>query len=126
MNGEHISVYDRALREIHTTNGFHRRIYMATGTVNLTTGKVIGSIILNSPFEFIVTSPAPEDIQIAGEDEEGSPLEWFHTSPATIPKGSTSVTVTAIEACSEEDPFFTYGLTGMEGPENVHIVVSTD
>ncbi len=99
---------------------------MATGTVNLTTGKIIGSIRLNSPFEFILTSPAPQDIQITGEDDEGSPLEWFSTDPATITKGSTSVTVTAIEASSGEDPFFTYGVTGIVGAENVHIVVSTD
>jgi hypothetical protein len=99
---------------------------MSTGTVNLTTGKIIGTIRVNSPFEFIVTSPAPQDVKITGEDDEGSPLEWFSTDPATIAKGSTSVTVTAVEACSEEDPFFTYGLTGMDGADNVHIVVSTD
>jgi hypothetical protein len=99
---------------------------MATGTVNLTTGKIIGSIKLDSSFEFIVTSPAPESVDVTGEDDEGSPLRWFSPDPASIPKGSTSVTVTATEACSDEDPFFTYGLTGMLGAENVHIVVISD
>lgn len=98
---------------------------MATGTVNLTTGAIIGSIRLNFPFEFIITTPAPENIEITAEDDEGSPLEWFSPDPATIKKGSTSVTVTATEACSDEDPFFTYGLTGMVGADNVHIVVSS-
>jgi hypothetical protein len=99
---------------------------MATGTVNLTTGEIIGSIRLNSPFEFIVTKPAPQNVKVTGEDDEGSPLPWFSPDPATIPKGSTSVTVTATEACSDEDPFFTYGLTGMVGADNVHIVVISD
>jgi hypothetical protein len=99
---------------------------MATGTVNLTTGKIIGSIKLDSPFEFTVTSPAPQNVQITGEDDDGSPLEWFSPDPATITKGTTSVTVTATEATSGEDPFFTYGLTGMVGAQNVHIVVISD
>jgi hypothetical protein len=98
---------------------------MATGTINLTTGAIIGSIRLDFPFEFIVDSPAPENVEITAEDDEGSPLEWFTPDPATIKKGTTSVTVTATEACSEEDPFFTYQLAGMEGADNVHIVVSS-
>jgi len=99
---------------------------MATGTINLTTGKILGSIKLDSPFEFILGSAAAQNIEITGEDDDGNPYEWFSTDPATITKGSTSVTVTATAANSEEEPYFTYGLTGMVGAQNVHIVVSSD
>jgi hypothetical protein len=97
---------------------------MATGTINLTTGKILGSIKLDSPFEFILGSAATQNIEITGEDDDGNPYEWFSSDPATITKGSTSVTVTATASSSEEEPYFTYGLTGMVGAENVHVVVS--
>ncbi len=98
---------------------------MATGTINLTTGSIIGSIKLNFPFEFVITSAAPNDIQITGSDNEGSPYQWFDGDPATISQGTTSVTVTATVATSAEEPYFTCGISGMAGAANVHVIVSS-
>lgn len=97
---------------------------MATGTVNLSTGKIIGSIKLDYEFEFILGSAATQNIEITGEDDDGNPYAWFGPDPATIAKGSTTVTVTATTASSQQEPYFTYKLSGMVGAQNVHIVVS--
>jgi hypothetical protein len=95
-----------------------------TGTINLTTGQILGSIRLNYPFEFILGSTAPSgDVEVTGEDNNHNDYAWFSGGSATIPHGQTTVTVTATEA-TNGIPWFTYTLTGMVGAQNVHVVVS--
>jgi hypothetical protein len=95
-----------------------------TGTINLTNGQILGSIRLNYPFEFILGSAAPNDVEIIGENSQGSDYAWFSPDPATLTQGSTSVTVTATAATNAQNPWFTYRLSGMTGAQNVHVVVS--
>jgi len=93
---------------------------MPTGTVNLSTGTVIGTVKLNQTFEFILPSPATQAITITGYDQNGNTCAWFSPDPATISVGSTSVTVTAV---LDSDSWYTYKLSGMVGATNVHIHV---
>jgi hypothetical protein len=98
---------------------------MPNPTVNLTTGQPAGTIEDGQPFDFTISSPAPNEITIIGKNEHGSNLTWFTSNPypAVIPTGSTSVTVTAAMESGQQNPWFTYLVTGMVYAQNVHIVV---
>jgi hypothetical protein len=68
------------------------------GTINLTTGQILGSIRLNYPFEFISGSAAPNNSGVTANDNQGHNYTWFTSGSATIQQGQTSVTVNATAA----------------------------
>jgi hypothetical protein len=91
-------------------------------SVNLTTATVSGSIIEGESFEFTISSAQGIDVTITGKDQEGSTDSWFTTNPATITKGSTSVTVTAAQITPPGE-YVTYLVAGMNVDDAAHIVV---
>lgn len=93
------------------------------GIINLNNGVASGEFKNGCPFVFTISDAVDNDVTITGLNDLNQSCEWFSPDPATIDQGSTSVTVTATLASSDEDPWYTYSVTGMAYTENVHIVV---
>lgn len=98
-----------------------------TGTINIDTGLVAGQIKDNHPFEFITSTPVPNDVTITGLDDQSQPCAWF--SDGVNPAGTTVITAgnQTIQVTAELSslPWYTYRVTGRVCPTNVHVVVSS-
>jgi hypothetical protein len=100
-----------------------------TGTINIETGLPSGDFVDGSPFLFTVTTPVDLDVTINGMNAHNLAYAWFtdNVNPpgsTVIPAGDLSVQVTAIEVNTAQDPWFTYTVTDLVCPTNVHVVVS--
>jgi hypothetical protein len=92
------------------------------GSVNLTAGTASGTFTEDQNFTFTISSAVADDVKIYGRNAQGGNSAWFSPDPATIPAGSTSVTVEAVEI-SPPGSYFTYAVTGINVTAAAHIVV---
>jgi hypothetical protein len=93
-------------------------------SVNLTTATVSGTITSGHTFEFTISSATTNDVTITGKNNLGGNSSWFSPNPATIPAGSTSVTVTAGSPTSGSN-YDTYIVGGMLVSSEAHIQVGS-
>ena len=94
------------------------------GSVNLTAGTSSGTFTDDQNFTFTISSAVTGDVKIYGKNAQGGDSSWFSPDPATIPAGSTSVTVEAVEI-STAGSYWTYIVTGIDVTEHAHIQVGS-
>jgi hypothetical protein len=91
-------------------------------TVYIDTATTSGSFIDGQNFDFQISSSQTGDVTITGRDQEGGNDSWFTPDPATIPGGSTSVTVKA-QQITPIGEYVTYLVGNRNTNGNAHIVV---
>jgi hypothetical protein len=92
--------------------------------VDVSTGKIaFGPLESNHSFQFTIPTVATTDITVTAQNSNIQPYQWFTPDPATIPAGSKSVNVEAMEP-SPPAGWLTYSVKGMNVTTiNPHIII---